>query len=190
MIKLQIISYVVYGLLTLLLIGIGSTIIKLKKKKISAGAAIAMMLIFVIMMLVASYPYFVIYRGLPAGSGRVVDEYTEFSSMWTYWSDEKWKIGANKYGEPIFGDPEEAFELANEEFEDIIELIQDEYGFDDFSMKTYDQYSYVIFKVNASGDAAKQQFRFFEFIEIYENSRKTWHYLPAEGWERNHIGSL
>ena len=185
MIKIQIITYVVYGFLTLFLIGIGSTIIKLKKKKISTGAAIAMMLIFVIMMLVASYPYFVIYRGLPAGSGRVVGEYTEFSSMWTYWSDEKWKIGANKYGDPIFSEPKEAFELANEEFEDIIELIQDEYGFDDFSMKTYEQYSHVIYKVNASGDAENQKSRFFEFIEIYGNSRKTWHYLPAEGWVRS-----
>lgn len=185
MIKIQIITYVVYGFLTLFLIGIGSTIIKLKKKKISTGAAIAMMLIFVIMMLVASYPYFVIYRGLPAGSGRVVGEYTEFSSMWTYWSDEQWKIGANKYGDPIFSEPKEAFKLANEEFEDIIELIQDEYGFDDFSMKTYEQYFHVIYKVNASGDAEKQKFRFFEFIEIYENSLKTWHYLPAEGWVRS-----
>ena len=185
MIKIQIITYVVYGFLTLFLIGIGSTIINLKKKKISTGAAIAMLLIFVIMMLVASYPYFVIYRGLPAGSGRVVGEYTEFSSMWTYWSDEQWEIGANKYGDPIFSEPKEAFKLANEEFEDIIELIQDEYGFDDFSLKTYEQYSHVIYKVNASDDAEKQKFRFFEFIEIYENSLKTWHYLPAEGWVRN-----
>ena len=185
MIKIQIISYVMYGFLTLILIGIGSAIIKLKKKKISAGAAIAMILIFVIVMLVASYPYFVIYRGLPAGSGRVVGEYTEFSSMLTYWSDEQWKIGSNKYGEPIFGNPKEAFELANEEFEDIIELIQDEYGFDDFSMRNYEEYNHVIFKVNATGDAAKQQFNFSEFIEIYENSQKTWHYLPAEGWVRS-----
>lgn len=185
MIIMQMVSYVVYGFLTLVLIGIGSTIIRLKKKKISTGAAIAMLLIFVIVMLVASYPYFVIYRGLPAGSGRVVGEYNEFSSMWSYWDDDRWKIGANKYGEPIFSEPGEAFELANEEFKDIIELIQDEYGFDDFSMKTYDQYSHVIYKVNARGDAAKQQFIFFEFIEIYENSQKTWHYLPAEGWVRN-----
>ncbi len=185
MLKLQIISYVAYGLLTLFLIGIGSAIIKLKKKKISVGAAIAMLLIFVIMMLVVSYPYFVIYRGLPAGSGRVVGEYNEFTSMWTYWDDEQWKIGANKYGEPIFSNPKEAFVIANGEFADIIELIQDEYGFDDFSMKNYEEYSHVIYKVNASGDAAAQQFRFYEFIEIYGNSRKTWHYLPAEGWIRN-----
>lgn len=185
MIKIQIISYVTYGFLTLILIGIGSAIIKLKKKKISAGAAIAMILIFVIVMLFASCPYFVIYRGLPAGSGRVVGEYTEFSSMLTYWSDERWKIGSNKYGEPIFGNPEEAFELANEEFEDIIELIQDEYGFDDFSMRNYEEYNDVIYKVNATGDAAKQQFNFSEFMVIYENSQKTWHYLPAEGWIRD-----
>ena len=48
-----------------------------------------------------------------------------------------------------------------------------------------EQYSHVIYKVNASGDAEKQKFRFFEFIEIYGNSQKTWHYLPAEGWVRS-----
>ena len=182
---IQLVAFAEYGFLTLVLIAIGSTIIKLTKKKISVGAAVAMILIFVIVMLVIASPYFVIYRGLPAGSGRVVGEYTDYSPMMTYWSDEQWKIGANKYGEPIFSNPKEAFLIADNEFADIIDLIQDEYGFDDFSMKTCEQYSHVIYKVNASGDAAKQQFKFSEFIEIYENSRKTWHYLPAEGWVRN-----
>ena len=27
--------------------------------------------------------------------------------------------------------------------------------------------------------------RLSEFLEIYENGTKTWHYLPAEGWVRN-----
>ena len=47
------------------------------------------------------------------------------------------------------------------------------------------RYAHVIYEVDASGDAEKQKFRFYEFIEIYENSQKTWHYLPAEGWVRN-----
>ena len=184
---IQIIALVVYGILTLMLIGIGATIIKLTRKKISVAAGIAMLLIFIVVMLTVASPYFIMYRGIYSGGDKVVGEYTEFGCMMSYWADEEWKIGANKYGEPIFENPEEAFLLADQKFADILDMIQEEYDLEDFSAKTFKQYKEDLYHVDATGEALRQRSGLHEFMDIYENSCKRWRWFAAEGWTRDYV---
>ena len=173
-----------YALMALALIGIGSVIVKLTKKKISRGFAIAVVIIWLAVVVVVGGPMYIACWGLPAGSGKAVGEYTDFDTLGQYWADEQWKIAVNKYGEPIFTDPDEAFRIAEDEFSVLIDDIQDQYGFDDFSPENYDEYCHVMYKVKTSIEGANQAFRLHDFKKIYENGRKRWFWLPAESWVR------
>ena len=180
----SILVVVFYAVMTLALIGIGTVIVKLKKKKVSKAFAIAMFIIWLMVIVVVGGPLYIAGRGLPAGSGRITGEFTDYDSLGHYWEDEQWKIVSNKYGEPIFSEPKEAFLIAEDEFSVIIDDIQEQYGFDDFSPSTYDQYCGVMFKVETSTEGTNQAFYLHEFKKIYENSKKRWFWLPAEEWVR------
>ena len=178
---------VFYAIMTLALIGVGSIIVKLKNKKVSKGFAIAMFIIWLAVIVVVGGPLYIVSHGLPAGSRKVAGEFTDYDSIGRYWEDEQWKIVMNQYGEPIFSDPQEAFLIAEDEFSVIIDDIQDQYGFDDFSPKTYEQYCSVMYKVSTSREGESQAFHLHDFKKIYENGRKRWIWLPAEGWIRECI---
>lgn len=183
----SILVVVFYAVMTLALIGIGAVIVKLKKKKVSKAFAIAMFIIWLMVIVVVGGPLYIAGRGLPAGSGRITGEFTDYDSLVHYWEDEQWKIVSNKYGEPIFSEPKEAFLIAEDEFSVIIDDIQDQYGFDDFSPRTYEQYCSVMYKVSTSREGESQAFHLHDFKKIYENGKKRWIWLPTEGWIRECI---
>ena len=126
--------------------------------------------------------YMVFVRGFYAESDKVVGEYTGNAKVAVFENDEAWKIGANKYGQPVFADPKKAFRLAQERFADAIKLIPP----GKLTERNYQVFKQLGWQIQTDDEAlSKLGFQLSQFLDIYENSFMRWIYVPGLGWERS-----
>ncbi len=133
--------------------------------------------------------YMVFIFGFYAESDKVVAPYTGSANIEIYQEYPEWEIGANKYDQPIFIDPNKAFELAQEKYADAINLIyesfRDEYNLGKFSKNNYQLYKMLGWQLPTDDEEIRLLgVRLTQFLDIYENSFKRWIYVPEIGWER------
>ena len=80
-------------------------------------------------------------------------------------------IGANKYGEAVFKDPNKAFKTLKKEYSSGIKLIQKEFNLLPLTNFNYKSYKIYGWQVTTGTNEEKEQARFVSsFIDIYENS--------------------
>ena len=82
-----------------------------------------------------------------------------------------YEVGANKYGEAVFKNPNKAFKRLKKDYSKGIKLIQKEYHLLPLTNFTYKMYSIYGWQVTTGTDEEKEQARFVSsFMDIYENS--------------------
>lgn len=149
--------------------------------------------IILILILILALIFFAIYfsfiRGFYAESDKVVGEYHGNASIEKFAEYDEWKIGVNKYGQPIFVDYKKAMEFAKKEFSDVIdkayELYNEEYNLGKLNDKNFGFYANLIYQMPAENEEQrKRNIKVAGFFDIYENSLKRWIYLYGIGWER------
>lgn len=80
-------------------------------------------------------------------------------------------IGANKYGEAVFKNPQKAFRTLKKEYSSGIQLIQKEFNLLPLTNFTYKSYKTYGWQVTTGTEEEKEQARFVtSFLDIYENS--------------------
>ena len=181
-----VIGIVFYAVFALIVFAIGVEIIHIRSKKVRPFTGVAMIILALLILCAITAPYLIIYRGVYAFSNLAVGEYDGFANKSPYWDDARWEIGANRYEEPVFRHPQKAFAIARQEYADVLELLEDQYHLGSFSKLSIEEYEKNIWHVSVkNSEIDEQRMRLAEFMDIYDNSIKRWHYLPAEGWERN-----
>ena len=133
--------------------------------------------------------YLIFIHGFYAESDKVVGQYAGTADISMYENDEEWRIGVNKYGEPVFADPEKAFQLAQERFAEATELIYESFGTDyhleRISVGNYQIYKQLGWQIPVNDEAIRKQgVQLTQFLDVYENSYKRWVYVVGIGWER------
>lgn len=82
-----------------------------------------------------------------------------------------YEVGANKYGEAVFKNPNKAFKRLKKDYSKGIKLIQKEYHLLPLTNFTYKMYGIYGWQVTTGTDEEKEQARFVSsFMDIYENS--------------------
>lgn len=85
--------------------------------------------------------------------------------------DPNFDIGANKYGYPVFKEPEKALDALKELYPDAIALIQSEFDLDELSTDTCQWYKIYGAQLETGTQEEKEQANFIaRFLDIYENS--------------------
>ena len=80
-------------------------------------------------------------------------------------------IGANKYGYPVFKNPNKAFKRLKKDYFKGIKLIQKEFNLLPLNNFTYKYYKTYGWQVTTGSDEEQEQARFVtSFMDIYENS--------------------
>lgn len=80
-------------------------------------------------------------------------------------------IGANRYGEPVFKNPQKAIKTLKKEYSKGIKLIQKEFNLLPLTNFTYKMYRTYGWQVTTGTEEEKEQARFVtSFLDIYENS--------------------
>lgn len=80
-------------------------------------------------------------------------------------------IGANRYGETVFKNPQKAFKTLKKEYSKGIQLIQKEFNLLPLTNFTYKSYKTYGWQVTTGTDEEKEQAIFItSFLDIYENS--------------------
>lgn len=153
-----------------------------KKRKVS------LVVLFVITTLL-TLTYFVFIRGFYAESDKVVKEYTGRASIEKFIQYDAWKIGENKYGQPVFVDYKKALQFLQDEYQDVLDQAYDmyhkEYRLGKFNNSNCGLYMNLIYQMPAENEDLRQRnVLVAQFIDIYENSLKRWIYIPGFGWDR------
>lgn len=85
--------------------------------------------------------------------------------------DQRFEIGADKEGNPVFKDPHKAYQALTEKYSDGIRLIQKEFDLEDLSENSYRAYKTYGWQVETGTLEEKNQTKFVSgFFDIYENS--------------------
>lgn len=85
--------------------------------------------------------------------------------------DQRFEIGADKEGNPVFKDPHKAYQALTEKYSDGIKLIQKEFDLEDLSETSYESYKTYGWQVGTGTEEEQKQAKFVsEFFDIYENS--------------------
>ena len=85
--------------------------------------------------------------------------------------DQRFEIGADKEGNPVFKDPHKAYQALTDKYSDGIKLIQKEFDIEDLSENSYQDYKTYGGQVETGTPEEKDQARFVSgFFDIYENS--------------------
>lgn len=80
-------------------------------------------------------------------------------------------IGANKYGYPVFKNPEKALGTFKELYSDAITLIQTEYDLDELNTESCQWYKAYGAQTQTGTQEESEQVNFVsQFLDIYENS--------------------
>lgn len=124
--------------------------------------------------------------GFYAGSDKIVSEYTGTASIAEVEQYEQWKIGENKYGQPIFTDADKAYDFLEEEFTDVIDMAYDMYheyyNFEKFNRQNYSVYKNLIYQIPTESEELHHRCVLVaKFLDVYENSFKRWVYVPELG---------
>lgn len=85
--------------------------------------------------------------------------------------DPSFDIGANKYGYPVFKDPEKALATLKELYPDAIALIQTEFDLDELTTSTCQLYKMYGAQMETGTQEEIERVHFVaKFLDIYENS--------------------
>lgn len=142
-------------------------------------------LVITIIILIAIL-LFIIGRYILVKCGYVIDDNLKYSQI--YIADESnnkgnvdinkfgrihidFDIGANKYGEAVFKNPNNALKTLKKEYARGIKLIQKEFNLLPLTNFNYNSYKMYGWQVTTGTDEEKEQARFVStFMDIYENS--------------------
>lgn len=81
------------------------------------------------------------------------------------------EIGANKFGNAVFKNPQKALKRLKRDYRDGIKAIQKEFGLLPLSIFNYKEYGTYGWQLVSATDEEKEQGRFItRFMDIYENS--------------------
>lgn len=84
---------------------------------------------------------------------------------------EDFAIGANKYGDAVFKEPEKALNTLKELYPDAISLIQSDFGLAYLTTDTCQQYKLYGAQVVAGTPTEQEEAHFVsKFLDVYENS--------------------
>lgn len=154
-----------------------------KKGKIILISVLAILALILLLL------YFTFIGGFYASSDKVVGDYTGEAPIQELEQYEQWKIGGNKYGQPIFIDAKKAFDFFEDEFADVIDAAYDMYHvqhhLERLNKHNYHIYMSLIYQMPAETEEQHQRYGLVaRFLDIYENSFKRWVFIPGIGWER------
>ena len=142
-------------------------------------------LVITIIILIAIL-LFIIGRYILVKCGYVIDDNLKYSQI--YIADESnnkgnvdinkfgrihidFDIGANKYGEAVFKNPNNALKTLKKEYARGVKLIQKEFNLLPLTNFNYNSYKMYGWQVTTGTDEEKEQARFVStFMDIYENS--------------------
>lgn len=153
-----------------------------KKRKVLLTALFVVTIILILL-------YFIFVRGFYAESDKVVGEYTGSASIEKFIQYDAWKIGENKYGQPVFVDYKKGFEFLQDEYQDVLDQAYDMYH-EEYKLGKIDNsncglYMNLIYHMPAENEDLRQRnVLVAQCIDIYENSLKRWIYIPGFGWDR------
>ncbi len=134
------------------------------------------------------FVYMAFIHGFYAASDRPVGPYTGPASL-AYLPDLPcYKIAQNRYNQPIFEDPDAAFQQATKDYAHAIQLVYQQfheaYRLDPFGKHTYQAYKSLGWQLTTDDEAIRKQGSdLTKFLDLYENSEKRW-FLTPYGWDR------
>ncbi len=154
---------------------------KKKKTILSAGTILGVILVCVFLFVYMAY-----VKGFYSASEKIVGEYTGLAELSFLGDKECYKIALNRFGQPIFEDPDAAFKQAAMDYEEAINLIyetfQAEYELKPFGKKNYQMYLTLGWQIPTGNEEIRRQgSNLTKFLDLYENSEKRW-YLTPIGW--------
>lgn len=135
--------------------------------------------------------YFAFIKGIYAFSDRIIGPYVNAESYKEFLDCDSWQIGENKYGEPIFCYPNNAFQYTKRKYADLINRIYDLYH-DQYKLKKLNKYNFVTYRGLAEqlSLTAKDQkecddcISLIRLLDLYENGQKRWIYVIGDGFNR------
>lgn len=161
----------------------------IERRKLTKKEKVILLSVLTGLALILLLLYFTFIGGFYASSDKVVGEYTGEASIQEFEQYEQWKIGGNKYGQPIFINAEKAFAYFEDEFADVIDVAYDMYHeqhhIERLNKHNYHIYMSLIYQMPAETEEQLQRYILVaRFLDIYENSFKRWVFIPGIGWER------
>lgn len=143
-------------------------------------------LLILIISILSAILIFIIGRYILVKSGFVIDDNLKYSQVYIIGESNNkgnvdinkygrinidFDIGANKYGEAVFKNPQKAFRTLKKEYSSGIKLIQKEFNLLPLTNFTYKSYKTYGWQVTTGTEEEKEQARFVtSFLDIYENS--------------------
>lgn len=107
------------------------------------------------------------------GTVKAKKEYKDIEKLeleFDYENVKAYQIGADRKGNPVFYDPQEALKQAEKDFAEGLWYLKAEYGLQDVE-KDYEAYKEYGWQVETSDEVIESQCRAISsFLDIYENS--------------------
>ena len=155
---------------------------KIKKSKVKIFCIVLAGMIVV----AALFFYMALFKGFYASSDKPIGDYSGPADFDFLGRKEIYHVVANKYGEPIFENSSGAFDEAEADYGDAIQLIYDtfgnEYDLGPFNEKNYQMYMTLGWQLPTDDEIVRKQGSDLStFLDIYENSEKRWFLTPI-GW--------
>ena len=155
------------------------------KKKVLYAIVIPFALSVVCVLL---FVYMAFFHGFYAASDLAVGPYSGPASL-EYLPDLPcYKIAQNRYDQPIFEDPDAAFQQATKDYANAIQLLYQQfheaYHMAPFGKRSYQAYKSLGWQLTTDDETVRKQGSdLTKFLDIYENSEKRW-FLTPYGWDR------
>lgn len=154
--------------------------------KISSAKNRKTKLLILIISILSAILIFIIGRYILVKYGFIIDDNLKYSQVYIIGESNNkgnvdinkygrininFDIGANKYGEAVFKNPQKAFKTLKKEYSSGIKLIQKEFNLLPLTNFTYKSYKTYGWQVTTGTEEEKEQARFVtSFLDIYENS--------------------
>lgn len=154
--------------------------------KISSSKNKKSKLLILIICILSAILIFIIGRYIFVKCGFIIDDNLKYSQVYIVGESNNkgnvdinkygrinidFDIGANRYGETVFKNPQKAFKTLKKEYSKGIQLIQKEFNLLPLTNFTYKSYKTYGWQVTTGTDEEKEQARFVtSFLDIYENS--------------------
>lgn len=134
------------------------------------------------------FVYTAFIHGFYAASDKPVGPYTGPAYLEYLPDIPCYKIAQNRYDQPIFEDPDAAFQQASKDYADAIHLVyqqfHEEYHLPPFGKHSYQAYKALGWQLTAGDESVRKQGSdLTKFLDLYENSEKRW-FLTPYGWDR------
>lgn len=154
--------------------------------KVSSAKNKKSKLLILIICILSAILIFIIGRYILVKCGFIIDDNLKYSQVYIVGESNNkgnvdinkygrinidFDIGANRYGEAVFKNPQKAFKTLKKEYSKGIQLIQKEFNLLPLTNFTYKSYKTYGWQVTTGTDEEKEQARFVtSFLDIYENS--------------------